>query len=106
MPIRLRHVPADVSLCFFRVLQEAVQNALKHSGSAVIRVRLFSKGKEICLTVEDDGCGFDIEPKADYGLGLTSMAERMELGGGIFKISSEPGKGTKITICQALEQET
>ena len=104
--IKLDHVPADISLSFYRVLQEAVQNSLKHSGSDAIRVKLFSKGKEICLIVEDDGCGFQVEPNADYGLGLTSMAERMELGGGIFKISSEPGKGTKITVCQALEQET
>lgn len=99
------HIPADISLCFYRVLQESIQNVLKHSGSDKIRVKLFSKGDEVYLTVQDEGCGFHVDPNADYGLGLTSMAERMELNGGIFRISSEPGKGTKVTACQTLERE-
>ena len=102
---KFAHIPADISLGFYRVLQESVQNALKHSGSDTIRVKLFSKGKEVCLTIQDDGCGFHVDSNAGYGLGLTSMAERMELNGGIFKISSKPGKGTKVTARQTLEQE-
>ncbi|MCH8202798.1 MAG: PAS domain S-box protein [Proteobacteria bacterium] len=102
---KLDHVPADISLSFYRVLQESIQNALKHSGSDTIRVKLFSKGDEVYLTVQDEGCGFHVDPNADYGLGLTSMAERMELGGGVFEISSEPGKGTKVTARQTLKRE-
>lgn len=94
-------LPADVSLSFYRVLQESIQNALKHSGSDRISVTFFSKGKKTCLTVQDEGRGFSFDPDADYGLGLRSMAERMAIIGGTFDISTEPGKGTLITACRA-----
>ena len=95
-------ISADVSLSFYRVLQESIQNALKHSGADTVCVTFLFRDKKICLTVQDEGCGFRFDPNADCGLGLRSMAERMAIIGGTFDISTEPGKGTLITACRAL----
>ena len=94
------NIRSDVSLCFFRVLQESIQNALKHSGSDKIVVRLFQEGRKICISVRDEGCGFDLDSPAAHGLGLTSMKERMRLIQGTLHISSRPSKGTTVTACQ------
>lgn len=97
-------IVADVSLCFYRVLQESIRNALKHSGSNKIIVRLFPEGRKICLLVRDEGRGFDMDSLAAHGLGLTSMKERMRLIQGTLDISSRPGKGTTVTACQMLRR--
>jgi signal transduction histidine kinase len=86
-------LPREVSLCLFRVAQEALQNAIKHSGSHHFRVTLTSRGNEIDLIVEDSGKGFEVE-KAVRGLGLTSMRERLRLVNGRLYIDSQPGSGT------------
>jgi PAS domain S-box-containing protein len=90
-------LPPDISLCFFRVLQEALHNSAKHSGVRYFEVRLWRKSGEIHLTVGDSGVGFDIEAaKASQGLGLISMAERLKLLKGTFSIESELHRGTTI----------
>jgi signal transduction histidine kinase len=87
----------EVSLCFFRVLQEALQNAIKHSGSRRFDVSFSRTPVEICLTVHDSGIGFDpVEAIKGRGLGLISMKERLNLVGGELSIESQPGKGTTI----------
>jgi PAS domain S-box-containing protein len=87
----------DISLCLFRVLQEALQNAAKHSGSKRFQVMLSSTSNEIQLTVQDSGVGFDVEQalKGD-GLGLTSMKERLKLVDGDLSIDAEAQVGTTI----------
>jgi PAS domain S-box-containing protein len=92
-----RTVPKEISLCVFRVLQEALQNAVKHSGARHFRVELRGKSEDICLTVSDSGVGFDWHGAMDrQGLGLISMRERLQLVNGEFSIESEPGRGTTI----------
>jgi signal transduction histidine kinase len=87
----------DVSLCLFRVLQEALQNAIKHSGSTSVQVSLTGRTQALHLTVRDDGTGFNPEQAlVGAGLGLTSMKERMKLVNGHVSIDSEPGRGTVI----------
>jgi len=87
-----------IGLAFLRVLQEAMQNILKHSRAKSITVRLTNQKRELCLKISDDGVGFDIESaKLAAGLGLISMRERIHLIGGQFEISSSPGRGTRIT---------
>jgi PAS domain S-box-containing protein len=88
--------PQEVSLCLFRVLQEALQNALKHSGSQQIQVSLRSGAREIELTVVDAGAGFDLREARRRGLGLTSMSERLKLVDGELSINSKPGAGTTV----------
>jgi PAS domain S-box-containing protein len=93
-------LPKDVSLCLFRVLQEAVQNATKHSGSTHFQVALVGSSSQIMLTVRDEGRGFCTqEALQKRGLGLTSMMERLKLVGGKLSISAEPQSGTMIRAC-------
>ncbi len=87
----------DISLCLFRVLQEALHNSAKHSGARHIEVRLWGTSDEIHLMVEDSGIGFDNEAaKRRGGLGLISMEERLKLLKGTFSVESEPEGGTTI----------
>jgi PAS domain S-box-containing protein len=89
-------VPPDVSLCLFRVLQEALHNAAKHSGAPRFAVQLWGTPSEIHLTVGDSGMGFDLDAAMKgRGLGLLSMQERVRLVNGTISIASQPG-GTTI----------
>jgi PAS domain S-box-containing protein len=90
-------LPPDFSLCFFRVLQEALRNAAKHSGASHFEVRLWGTSGEIHLTVRDSGAGFDsAAAKEGRGIGLISMEERLKLLNGTFSIESRPQSGTTI----------
>jgi signal transduction histidine kinase len=99
-------LPKEVSLCLFRVLQEALQNAVKHSGARQFRVELHGTSGEIRLTVIDQGVGFDQQEATNrHGLGLVSMQERTHMVGGEFSIQSEPSRGTTISVCVPLKVE-
>jgi PAS domain S-box-containing protein len=90
-------VRPDIALCLFRVLQEALQNAVRHSSAVRFTVNLWGTPKAIGLTVHDGGRGFDPESVSqDGGLGLTSMRERLNLVAGELSIESQPGGGTTI----------
>jgi PAS domain S-box-containing protein len=90
-------VPREISLCLFRVLQEALQNAIKHSGVRHFDAELRYAPDGIDLTVRDSGAGFDVEQvKKSHGLGLISMAERVKLAGGQFSVDSQLNRGTTI----------
>src|SRR6185369_16802767 len=92
-----RSVPKEISLCLFRVLQETLQNAVKHSGVRDFKVELRGTDGEIQLTVSDLGVGFDPQDALHRrGIGLISMWERIQLIGGEFSINSHPGSGTTI----------
>jgi PAS domain S-box-containing protein len=87
----------DISLCFFRVLQEALHNSAKHSGVRHFEVRMWGTSEEIHLTVKDSGVGFDRDAaKESRGLGLVSMEERLKLVKGMLSIDSQPKRGTTI----------
>jgi len=87
----------DISICIFRVLQEAVQNAAKHSGTKDFQVSLRKGSNAIELTVHDSGIGFDPEMAfRKNGLGLTSMRERMKLVHGELLIESGRQRGTTV----------
>jgi PAS domain S-box-containing protein len=92
----------DVSLCLYRITQEAVQNAIKHSGASLVTVRINIKDDNYCLLISDNGCGFDTEAvKAKDALGLISIQERVRAVNGTLKINSKIGAGTKIEACAA-----
>jgi signal transduction histidine kinase len=79
------------------VLQEALQNAVRHSGAARFAVSLESTSDVLTLTVRDGGCGFSPESvPQDHGLGLTSMRERLKLVAGELVIDSKPDNGTAV----------
>jgi PAS domain S-box-containing protein len=90
-------VPKELSLCLFRVLQESLQNAVKHSGVRHFKVELRGTSGELELIVSDSGVGFDQQEAVNRrGLGLISMQERVHLLDGEFSIRSEPGRGTTV----------
>lgn len=92
-------LPKDVTLCVFRIAQEALRNCAKHSGADSVRVTLATGQDEIRLTVSDDGCGFDMESEAmKKGLGFTSMRERLRIVGGRMEIRSTQLHGTVIEV--------
>ncbi|HKP38385.1 MAG TPA: PAS domain-containing sensor histidine kinase [Pyrinomonadaceae bacterium] len=89
----------DVTLCLFRIAQEALRNCVKHSESEVALVMLDKLDGYVHLTVSDDGCGFDMESGAmQHGLGFTSMRERLRLVKGEIEIRSQPMHGTTIKV--------
>jgi signal transduction histidine kinase len=99
-------VPLDIGISLFRVLQEALHNASKHSGVKRIEVQLREKSSEIHLIVHDSGTGFDIEAALQgKGLGLTSMRERVRLVNGTIAFDSKPMAGTTIYVRVPLESQ-
>jgi PAS domain S-box-containing protein len=92
-------LPQDIGLCLFRVLQEALHNAAKHSGVRKIEVQLLGESGEISLIVSDLGKGFEVESGAQgRTLGLTSMRERVRLVNGMISIESKPMRGTTVRV--------
>jgi PAS domain S-box-containing protein len=90
-------LPNELSLSLFRVLQEALRNATKHSGVKRFEVRLWGSRGAINLTISDLGAGFDQEAAMkSTGLGLTSMHERLRLVDGELSINSQPKGGTTV----------
>ena len=90
-------VPPDVSLCLFRVLQEALHNGVRHSRAGHFTVHLRGTGDAVHLTVRDEGVGFDVAAASrGTGLGLTSMKERLKLVGGELVIESQSTRGTTV----------
>jgi signal transduction histidine kinase len=92
-------VPPDISLCMFRIVQEALRNVQKHSGAAHAQVRIEAMDETLHLSISDDGAGYDVNNGAGrQGLGLRSMRERVRLVGGRFEIHSKTRKGTRIDV--------
>ena len=92
-------IPLETGRSLFRVLQEALHNARKHSGTNRVEVQLREDSGEINLTVSDSGKGFDVEAaKQGNGLGLTSMQERVRLINGRITIEAKPMGGTTIRV--------
>jgi PAS domain S-box-containing protein len=92
-------LPQDISLCLFRVLQEAMSNAVKHSGVLHFEVVLAGTLDQLHLTVTDHGAGFDAQTVLSTGgLGLTSMRERVRLVNGTFAVHSKPMGGTTVHV--------
>jgi signal transduction histidine kinase len=91
----------------FRVLQEALHNAVKHSGMKHFKVDLRQTTDEIQLAVSDSGTGFDPEATmAKHGLGLISMRERISLIGGTITIKSKPHHGAVIQVRVPIQEAT
>ena len=93
-------LPTDWEAALFRIIQEALNNVVKHARTDKATISLWLKDDVVRLKIEDDGSGFvpaSVNSSA-AGLGLTSMRERAELIGGIFLLQSESGKGTTIEV--------
>jgi signal transduction histidine kinase len=89
------HIPHDIALCLYRIAQEALHNAAKHSGAGRIDVELNDNNALLRMKITDGGKGFD-PGRASKGLGLASMRERARMIGGELAIMSAPGRGTTL----------
>lgn len=91
-------LPHDLTLCIFRVVQEALQNAVRHGHAKTISMHLKGSPSHLALTIVDDGVGFDVKEMWGKGLGLVSMTERLESIGGTLAVHSSPGAGSCIEV--------
>jgi signal transduction histidine kinase len=93
-------LPDEHRTCVFRIVQEAIRNAARHSGASQVRIyveeRVEENAASLRLSVQDDGKGFD--PSQERGLGILGMQERVMRLGGAFEVDSRPGRGTIITF--------
>jgi len=106
-------LPPRLEAGVYRIAQEALSNVYKHARAQHISLTLSIEEDELCLYVQDDGCGFNPDEVTQFSssgglngghFGLTGMSERVKLLGGTLCISSEPGAGTGIAACVPLEE--
>lgn len=107
--IQEAEVPEQLKIVIYRILQEALNNAAKHSRADLVDVSLKIDGKAIRLVVADNGCGFDVhqlvaDGSHSRGLGLLGMKERTELSAGQFSINSAKGCGTTVRSIWLLDR--
>ena len=89
---------SQLELTAFRIAQELVNNAMKHSGAVKIDLQLIADIDRICIQVVDNGKGFDTKSKSGDGKGLVSIRDRVTANNGRFEIESTPGEGTEATV--------
>jgi two-component system, NarL family, sensor kinase len=91
------NLPFDVRYNFYRIVQESLNNIVKHSEATRAEINLRQTDRAITLTIHDDGRGFDTQA-IGAGMGMNSMRERAEAAGASFHVTSEPGRGTSVVI--------
>lgn len=98
-------LPLPSKITLYRICQEALSNAYRHAKAQRQQVLLHSSPGQICLTVEDDGIGFEPPPlrgpqatEREEHIGLRGMRDRVDLIGGTFELNSQPGQGTRIEV--------
>jgi len=92
-------LPTEVETCFYRIIQEALTNVVRHAKADRVDILLDQNGDKIVSKVVDNGAGFDpIEAMSRNRLGLFGMRERAEMLGGHLIVESQPGAGTKILV--------
>ena len=99
-------IPKEIASCLYGVAQEALHNIMKHARATEVWIRVNARPAGICLTVQDNGLGFDENAASSrHGLGIISMKERVRLVEGEFYIHSRPGQGTTVTVVVGLSKE-
>jgi signal transduction histidine kinase len=93
---RVRVSDNSSALHLFRIVQESLNNAIKHSRADQVQVSVDIEGSRGCFTIRDNGAGFQHKPDKSTGLGLRIMQHRCGLIDAEFKVESSPGEGTEI----------
>ncbi|HLS06685.1 MAG TPA: ATP-binding protein, partial [Bacillota bacterium] len=88
----------NYEIALFRLIQEALQNAVTHAEATEIKVKIEIFESTVTLVIQDNGQGFDPKIIKDDSFGLIGMRERVEMINGTFKIDTQIGKGTKIFV--------
>ena len=104
-------IPDRLKIIIYRIFQESLNNAAKHSRADKITTLLTINGSDLIFEIEDNGCGFDpqkLSKKADAlsGFGILNMQERVEICGGSFSLQSQPGAGTQLRISFPINGES
>lgn len=104
--IKETDVPRSLHITVFRIVQEAVNNALKHAGAGKLKVLLRGGTPAVTLTIVDDGRGFHAPLYANHrhSGGVSGMLRRAQASGGDFRIVTGPGAGTRITVTWPMER--
>lgn len=92
-----KRVEERIEFVVYCCASELVNNSIKHSGAKNINLQLIQEGKHVSLTVEDDGCGYDLSNATD-GIGLKSVKDRVASCNGKIDVVTAPGKGTETSI--------
>ena len=90
-------------LAIFRIVQELINNAIKHAEATAIYINTRFYDKNLAVTVSDNGKGFNVDEKMNTGLGLKNLDSRTQMLVARFKLKSKPGKGTSAIICLRIE---
>jgi two-component system sensor histidine kinase NreB len=96
---------SDARLVVYRIVQEAVSNALRHAGTDTVLIRLHVEDGIVIAEITDEGRGFRKERGGGAGLGLLGMQERATMVGGRISIESEEGKGTLVRVEVPIDRE-
>lgn len=97
-------LPPDAKIAFYRIVQEALNNITKHAGATRVEITIENLQDRLILTVEDNGCGFDIARIAPTSLGLSGMRERTEEIGAVLNVESKIGTGTTIQVTWPIQE--
>jgi signal transduction histidine kinase len=99
LPDRLPDLPSQTEQSLYRIAQEALENVVRHANANSISLRLAQDGSALCLSIADDGDGFNVDdPTVSERLGIRGMAERAALAAGSIQVQSQPGGGTVVNF--------
>jgi signal transduction histidine kinase len=96
--LRNGRFPPAVELGLYRIIQESVNNIIKHARAGTVTIQLTQLEGELLLMIEDDGVGFALDDKREEGNGLRNMAERCRVLGAELEVDTQPGAGCTINI--------
>lgn len=88
----------EAKLALYRIVQEALSNALRHADARSVRIRVRGGDDQVLAEVEDDGQGFELSGSIEEGLGMLGMEERAAIAGGELEVDSAPGRGTTVRV--------
>ena len=91
-------LPANKKLALYRIIQEQLNNIIKHAKASRVSVILRQTASNVLLQIKDDGAVFDMK-KVKRGMGITNIHNRAELFGGTMLLASAPGEGCQIDVC-------
>jgi signal transduction histidine kinase len=97
-----RPVETEINVHLYRIAQEAVNNAIRHSGAATVLIDLNNSNEKTSLTITDNGCGLSIDPESNSGMGLRIMEYRARIIGAAFCIKDQPDGGTQVSCVLTL----
>ncbi|MBK8087050.1 MAG: hypothetical protein IPK31_03300 [Chitinophagaceae bacterium] len=93
-----KFLESQKELILFRIIQEALQNIIKHACAGVVQFHLYFQEKELLISIADDGIGYNVQQPKHHGAGITNMQARVAALNGSFGIEGMQNKGTTITI--------